>query len=407
MAMATAVVEPNVGYPDALAKYAGQIRDADSHEAAPAERWVEEYGEVTRAFAEIDHRGHLAMKDSYYKDVDATPQEELNFHSAWRGKGPYAYGSYDMERRLKLMDYTGVGQQLVFPGALAIYSMFLLGKADDPKFMSEITGDRRAYALKMLRAQNDWVVRCQKWSSRLRPVATLIGETPDGIHAEAKRLIDAGVRAVWLPGSMLPGGKSPAHSELDRLWALLAGSNTVATLHLGDELGVFKTLGWREAEPFYGWMLGDEISLDPWTISAMPIASQNFTATMIAGGVFERHPMLRFASIEVGAHWLGPLARALDMWAANTQTAKWSERLPLKPSEYIKRNVRISAFPWEPIDEYIRNDGLEDCYCYASDFPHVEGGTDPMGFWSKRLAPLGEETMEKFFVSNGKWLMPD
>ena len=48
------------------------------------------------------------------------------------------------------------------------------------------------------------------------------------------------------------------------------------------------------------------------------------------------------------------------------------ERLPLKPSEYIKRNVRTSGFPWEPIDEYIRNDGLEDCYCYASDFPHVE-----------------------------------
>jgi len=69
--------------------------------------------------------------------------------------------------------------------------------------------------------------------------------------------------------------------------------------------------------------------------------------------------------------------------------------------------VRTSGFPWEPIDEYIRNDGLEDCYCYASDFPHVEGGTDPMGFWSKRLAPLGEATMEKFFVSNGKWIMPD
>ena len=97
----------------------------------------------------------------------------------------------------------------------------------------------------------------------------------------------------------------------------------------------------------------------------------------------------------------------LDMWATNTQTEKWSEKLPLKPSEYIKRNIRVSAFPWENVGVYVDHYGLTDVYCYASDFPHVEGGFDPMGFWSKRLERFGPEMMEKFFVTNGQFLLPD
>jgi hypothetical protein len=104
---------------------------------------------------------------------------------------------------------------------------------------------------------------------------------------------------------------------------------------------------------------------------------------MVVVGVFECHPTLRLRVIEAGARWLGPLTQALDMWSLNTQTDQWKERLPLAPSEYIRRNVRIAGFPWEPIDTYIEHHGLVERYCYTSDFPHVEGGTDPMGFWSK------------------------
>jgi predicted TIM-barrel fold metal-dependent hydrolase len=305
------------------------------------------------------------------------------------------------------MDFCGVDKQLIFPGNLALNALFLHGNADNPSYLPMITGDRREYACEMLKAQNDWVIRGQAISQRLRPVAVLLGDTPDEIYAEAKRFVKAGVRAVWFPGSILPGGRSPAHNDLDPLWDLLANSDTVCTLHVGNEAGFFHTLGWKDAAAFEGWMIGEELSIDPWTLSSMPMAAQNFTATMVVGGVFERHPKLRLGAIETGAHWLGPLAQALDMWSLNTQTDKWKDRLPLMPSEYIRRNVRIAGFPWEPIDTYIEHHGLVECYCYASDFPHVEGGTDPMGFWSKRLAHLGDDVMEKFFVTNGQWIMPD
>jgi predicted TIM-barrel fold metal-dependent hydrolase len=124
--------------------------------------------------------------------------------------------------------------------------------------------------------------------------------------------------------------------------------------------------------------------------------------------VFDRHPSLRFGVIEVGSFWIGPLASQLDMWCAHNQLFSKTKVVPLsmKPSEFIRRNVRVTAFDFELVDEYIDRYGLEDVYCYASDFPHMEGGKDPMGFFAKRLARLGPEVMEKFFVKNGEWLMP-
>jgi hypothetical protein len=116
---------------------------------------------------------------------------------------------------------------------------------------------------------------------------------------------------------------------------------------------------------------------------------------------------LRWAAVETGAHWLGPMAHNLDMWGWDAKgSTLWRERLPLRPSEYVLRNVRVAGFPWEPVDKYIKDYGLTDCYCYASDFPHVEGGTDPMGFWSKRLADHGDDTLEKFFVTNAELILP-
>ncbi|OYU34795.1 MAG: hypothetical protein CFE35_12955 [Novosphingobium sp. PASSN1] len=407
-AMATVLEQPMVGYPVELAKYAGKMCDADAHEWVPSELWVEMFGEVTRPFAELDFHNLKGMKNNYFKDVDSELQNSLNFRSAWFGKGPYAYGSYDLDQRLEWMDFCGIDKQIIFPGNLAINALFLYANADVPSFFPQITGDRRCYAVQMIRAQNDWVVRSQKQSSRLRPVAVLIGETPDEIYAEAKNLVDRGVRAVWFPSSMLPGGMSPAHSSLDRMWALLADSDTVVTTHVGNEAGFYRTLDWREAEAFKGFLIGEEIELDPWTVSTMHLPSLNFLTAVVTGGVFERNPNLRYAAVETGAHWIGPMSHYLDMWGWEAKgSALWRAKLPKKPSEYLARNVRCAGFPWEPIDKYITDNGLEDCYCYASDFPHVEGGTDSMHNWASRLAGMGDAITEKFFVKNAQWIMPD
>ena len=152
--------------------------------------------------------------------------------------------------------------------------------------------------------------------------------------------------------------------------------------------------------------------MDPWTLSTLHLPVQNFLATMVLGGVFERHPRLRFGSCEVLAQWVGPLAQNLDFW--NSHSRKFSldnmeGELPItmKPSDYIRRNVRLSLFDIEPVDVYIEQFDMPEIYCYSSDYPHPEGGKNPMGDISGKLERFGPDIMRKVFVENAEWLLPE
>ena len=50
---------------------------------------------------------------------------------------------------------------------------------------------------------------------------------------------------------------------------------------------------------------------------------------------------------------------------------------------------------------------MPEVYCYSSDYPHPEGGRDPMGDVSRKLEPFGPDVMRKVFVENARWLLPD
>lgn len=214
--------------------------------------------------------------------------------------------------------------------------------------------------------------------------------------------------------SRLPGGVSPAHNDLDPYYAMLAEAKVPITFHIGGELSFLHSAKWGEAEAFEGFMVNDEVSMDPWRLTTIHLGAQNFIATMVMGGVFERHPALRVGALEVGASWIGPLANMLDIWHDNNLAKVVrtfnhdpdSKRLPMRPSEYICRNIRISPFDFEPVDQYIDHYGLADVYCFASDYPHVEGGREPMRKLSDSIGRHGPGAIEKFFVTNGEWLLP-
>jgi predicted TIM-barrel fold metal-dependent hydrolase len=241
-------------------------------------------------------------------------------------------------------------------------------------------------------------------------VAVLIGNSPEELIAEAKRLINKGVRGFWFPSDDPPGGKSPASPELDPLWALLAAAVAPVLSHTGSDARFYATLEWKNAPAFEGWKAGGEFSLDPWHLSNLHIPTQNFMMTLVMGGVFERHPTLRYGACEVTAHWIGAATDAMDIWHAHADafaTDGGASPLKLKPSEYIRRNIRVSCFDFEDVDAYIERYGMPELYCYASDFPHPEGGKSPLEKFAANLAGRPEEIKRKFFVENGKLLLPD
>jgi hypothetical protein len=129
---------------------------------------------------------------------------------------------------------------------------------------------------------------------------------------------------------------------------------------------------------------------------------------MVLGGVFERHPSLRFGAIELGAHWLGPLAENLDMWAEKVFARRLAGKLSLKPSEYLARNVRVTPHNIvEPLAMFFeRYPQVADCYCYSTDYPHLEGGRHIKARVAEMLTPLGEAVAAKYFAGNGEWLLP-
>ena len=400
--------------PERIGSFRGEINDVDSHEALPIKLWHEIYGKEIEPFAQAILRADSAVANRQgvlvqYPELDRD-DAPIDAKSVWNMKMEIAPGAFDLKRRLEVMDFVGTKRQVLFPGMHANYALGLYNKASDPTIFASITGDRRGYAKRLLGIYNDWCAEESRKEERIRPTALLLGDTPDEAYENAKSLVKRGVRLFFLPMDEPLGGVSPAGPELDRLWALLAEARCPVMGHIAVSENLLKTLVWREAPAFRGWKMGGEFSLDPWTLSNLHLQVQNYIMTMVLGGVFDRHPTLIVGSAEFTGHWVGPLAENMDRFygAGGLQnvSAMGDRALKLKPSEYIERNVRVMCFDFEPVGVYISRYGLKNVFCYASDYPHHEGGKEPINKFLKSLEGHSDEVLRKFFVENGKDLLP-
>lgn len=402
---------------------AGRITDLDSHEMVPAKLWGDLFGPsgdlfgglFSAAAAVIGKEDH----NSLLLDVDTDDLPPINRDSVWKRanikSGAQAPGAWNMEQRLAVLDFMGVNRQLLFPTAcgagltLNVASLAFLksffGITDDAMPLQE--SDLHPLGKGLIRGWNDWCIETAKIDpDRLRPVGLLLPDNLDGVIEEAERLLAGGVRAVWIPASLPPCGKSPADVAISPLWSFFEEADVAVTIHILQE-NFMQSTKWREIPEFLALESGQsaEFVLDPWSMATLHMPVENYLMTMVLGGVFERHPRLRFGVVECGAHWVGPMAENLDRWAG-VFSRRMSGMLSMKPSEYLARNVRVTGFIFEPIAQYIDRYGLEDVYCYGSDYPHYEGGTDQLERFAEDLGRLGPEIMEKFFVTNGELLVP-
>lgn len=415
--------EMNVfGIPDALRKIQGRIADIDSHEMLPVQEWVKIFGDEIRPMADyyIQH-GESEQDDRNTVNVPDFPGDVVDIgENVLSIKGSRAPGAVDATRRVAVMDAMGIHRQLMFPSNPAVYSSFLYRYADNLDMLTFAKGspdDRRAMAKRMLELHNEELASSARISDRVRPVPFLFGETPQEILEKATAFVNKGVRALWMfPSGELPGNVSPAHTDFDPLYSFLEESNTALVLHIAGEGNFLKTENWDKAPHFEGHIRHVEFSRSPWFTAKMHLEVENFVTILVMGGVFDRHPNLRFGLLETTAYWLGPLARRLDMWwtldkgiiNSPRPGQKVPYRLPEPPSFYLNRNVRVTPFFFEDMAHDLEHFGhLQDCYCYSSDYPHVEGGKNSVGIHYDKIKHLGDEIIEKYFVGNGSWLLPD
>jgi predicted TIM-barrel fold metal-dependent hydrolase len=389
--------------PERVLGLAGRINDVDGHEAIPRYQWGEAFGSPGREFNE-------AMVASSFGYIPPPIEDDkvIDHDTAWKLKRSDAPSAIDLSRRLDLLDFVGTDKQILFPGDFGLMAAMLYARADDPTFISAIRGDRRSEARRFAAAHNDWCAEFPRWTDRIRPVALLVAPDVEGLLAETRRLLAKGVRAFWTPTASPPAGKSPAHPDLDPLWAMIADADAVLLAHIGADEGFLATTAWRDTPMFANWKLGGEFPCDPWTMGHNHLATANFLSCLVLGGVFDRVPHLRFGAMELGAHWLGPLAETMDLWYDNRSMFMTAETMLLKrrPSEYLRSNVRVSAFDVEDVGSYFARYDLDDCFCYGSDFPHPEGGKQPIRRFAESLANQDDDILRKFFVENARLIIP-
>jgi hypothetical protein len=53
-----------------------------------------------------------------------------------------------------------------------------------------------------------------------------------------------------------------------------------------------------------------------------------------------------------------------------------------------------------------RHLSLRSCYCFNTDFPHVEGGRNPLRRMGASVSHLPGDVLERFFVTNAQLLLP-
>jgi predicted TIM-barrel fold metal-dependent hydrolase len=127
---------------------------------------------------------------------------------------------------------------------------------------------------------------------------------------------------------------------------------------------------------------------------------ETFLSVMALDGVFERFPGLRGGVIEQGAMWVIPMLRRLDVaqeMFGKTEPALGE--LSLRPSEYIRRQVKFTPFPKEPVGWLIEQAG-EELFLFSSDYPHPEGTKDPLGKFEASLGGVSDNAKERFYSRN-------
>jgi uncharacterized protein len=371
------------------------VHDADSHLMELPDA-LDEFLEA-RFRARYDALPKLGKfpRDAGYVSQARAQHEDPQFrHAAGENillrKNYEALGSFRREDRPLALDHLGFSSQLIF-------TTWCLGN-----FELDQTADvELCYAA--ARAHNRMMSTFCSVDRRLLGTAYVPLVSFELALATAREAIKLGCKALLIP-SRCPPGISPSHIGFEPLWALAQEARLPIVFHVGGEEKLnpdYFNNGLPRVKDFHG---GEENFT---SLSFMPIphSVQITLAALIIDGVLDRYPLLKFGAIELGASWIPSWMRFMDSAAAAfLRNEERLQKLSLKPSEFVQRQVRATPYPHEDVGWIIANSG-EDVCLFSSDYPHVEGGRNPLKRFNDSLAHTSAVAVEKFYCGNFVGLM--
>ena len=299
------------------------------------EGWVVEGQPLLRNGQNITGRGPIRFDAGSYHKPDGTPND---------GAGP-------AQQRLREQDEDGIDAEVLFPPVFA--TRFLEGIGDPDVYRS------------MIRAYNTWLADeyCAVAPDRL--IGNSVTPTSDIGHAveELQFAAAAGLRSVAF--YQFPNGTGFAEPEDDRFWA--------ASLELGMALSPHFGFGEiRSPPPKPGTGTAGQPYASALTQRAGSHSPVYCMAQLMASGVFDRFPEIRFYFAETNASWLPSTSFFMDDNHDIFSTAFGGRRMELTPSEYIARHCHFSIIR-DPVAIQMADMLPLDNIMWGTDFPHSVG----------------------------------
>jgi predicted TIM-barrel fold metal-dependent hydrolase len=356
--------------------------DADQHYYEAEDAFTRHLDPAFRSslrWVEMDGRRRLLVGDRLFRMVSnptfdpvAKPGALADYYRAKNTAGVNPKAMMDMEpiraeyrdreARLAVMDDQGVAGVLLLPTlALGIEEML----NDDPPALHGV-----------FRSFNRWME--EDWGfardDRITAPALVALVDPESAEKDLQWVIDRGARAIcFRPAPVVGplGSRSPADAVYDRFWSMVTDADLTVIYHAADSGYSRFAAAWGERTSFQGYKdapLSEILSLH----IERPIFDT--LAVLVAHGLFDRHPRLRVASVELGSGWVAELLRRMGV-----AYGKMPRAFRRDPVETFCEHVWVTPFHEDHVDELVGRIGAEHVL-FGSDFPHPEGIDEPRSF---------------------------
>jgi predicted TIM-barrel fold metal-dependent hydrolase len=262
---------------------------------------------------------------------------------------PDAYAqSFAAPAQLVDMDREGVDVSFLYPS----FGLFVLASDDiEPRL-----------AVAIARGYNNWLADfCSEDPERLRGVAMLPLQDPEGAAAEAERCaVELGFRGAFVRPNPV-GGRRFDDPAYDRLWEVMSHHSMALGIHEGGFPRLPQVVQGRLVHP-------QQVH-----ICTHPMEQMISAVSFIYGGVLERNPGLRVAFLEAGCGWVPFWLHRMDEhWQASSTRDFGLHPLSRPPSEYFQRQCYVSA----DSNEYMLAQVIEligdERIVFTTDYPHPD-----------------------------------
>ncbi|HLN84707.1 MAG TPA: amidohydrolase family protein [Candidatus Binatia bacterium] len=366
-----------------MAKDGFKIIDSDMHVMEPPDLWERYIDAKFRALAPRGVTSHnvrdlrLVHPDGTEWARKSTPQNNTargkNFDQKQDIFGRDAARGWTSEVQLEAMDTEGIDVAVLYP-TRGLRALVLPNMDAD-------------FAAAMARAYNDWLYDfCQRDSNRLIGAGMISTYRMEDAVTEARRCAEQlGFRAIFLRANPLVDHQWQS-SYYDPLWDALEALNLSLGFH--ESTGTGRNPIGERLEP--NFMLR--------RVFSQPMEQMLALGCFCGGGVLARHPKLRVAFLEANCSWLPWLLWRLDeAWELDGDV--FAPDLQQKPSDYFKRQCRVSIEPDEVIATNVIEQVGSDYLVFSTDYPHVDSRYPEAVNYFLRL-PLRDEHKRKILWDN-------